>query len=183
MQRYKIVFSGPMGAGKTQAIRSLSEVTVVSTEAANTDIERHSKELTTVGMDYGEINIGNDLKIGLYGTPGQDRFDFIWPILVKGALGVVLIIDHSSPKAVAELEHYLSTFKKMYSGNMVIGISHVDENPDVSLSIYDHLLSQHQPLIPVFPVDLRVKQDVLLLVEVIIARLEADQSLPQQETM
>ena len=57
MQRLKIVFSGPMGAGKTQAISSLSDIPVVSTEVKNTDLQTNAKALTTVGMDYGELTI------------------------------------------------------------------------------------------------------------------------------
>ena len=55
LQQYKIVFAGSMGAGKTEAIRSLSDIPVLSTEALNTDQERHSKLETTVGIDYGEV--------------------------------------------------------------------------------------------------------------------------------
>ncbi len=57
MQRLKIVFSGPMGAGKTQAISSLSDIPVVSTEVKNTDLGTNAKLLTTVGMDYGELTL------------------------------------------------------------------------------------------------------------------------------
>ena len=57
MQRLKIVFSGPMGAGKTQAISSLSDIPVVSTEVMNTDLDTNAKLLTTVGMDYGELTV------------------------------------------------------------------------------------------------------------------------------
>ena len=77
LQKYKIVFGGKMGAGKTEAIQSLSETTVFSTEALNTDQDAHSKALTTVGIDYGEIKIEDDVVVGLYGTPGQERFDFL----------------------------------------------------------------------------------------------------------
>ena len=103
MQRLKIVFSGPMGAGKTQAISSLSDIPVVSTEVMNTDLDTNAKLLTTVGMDYGELTVDGGASIGLYGTPGQERFKFIWPILSQGALGVVILIDHSAADPVADL--------------------------------------------------------------------------------
>lgn len=81
LQQYKIVFGGTMGAGKSAAIKTLSDVAVISTEAVNTDTQAHSKLLTTVGIDYGEIKLDDDTKIGLYGTPGQDRFDFMWILI------------------------------------------------------------------------------------------------------
>ena len=55
LQQYKIVFAGTMGAGKTAAIQTISQIQVLSTEALNTDTAAHQKALTTVGIDYGEI--------------------------------------------------------------------------------------------------------------------------------
>lgn len=79
LQQHKIVFAGTMGAGKTEAIRSLSDVPILQTEAFNTDQNTHQKLQTTVGIDYGEIVLENGTTVGLYGTPGQSRFDFLWP--------------------------------------------------------------------------------------------------------
>ncbi len=174
MQRLKIVFSGPMGAGKTQAIASLSDTPVVSTEVQNTDLDSHSKVLTTVGMDYGELTLEGGAGIGLYGTPGQERFSFIWPILSQGALGVVILIDHSATDPLADLAKYLDTFSKMYNGRIVIGVSQVDKMPERDTSIYRDWLDKNQLNLPVYPVDMRKKDDVLLLVETIIASLEQD---------
>ena len=96
IQQYKIVFGGTMGAGKSRAIKALSEIDVLSTEALNTDLESHEKMLTTVGIDYGEITLDDGVKVGLYGTPGQDRFDFIWAVICKGAIGTIVMIDHAT---------------------------------------------------------------------------------------
>lgn len=172
MQRLKIVFSGPMGAGKTQAISSLSDIDVVSTEAKNTDLDQHTKALTTVGMDYGELTLEGGTSIGLYGTPGQERFNFIWPILSQGALGVVILIDHSADNPIDDLDNYVNTFQKMYDGRIVVGVSQIDKKPEVAFDIYHKWLDEHNINIPVFPVDMRVKDDVLLLVESIISSLE-----------
>ncbi|WP_227429948.1 GTP-binding protein [Psychrobacter sp. I-STPA6b] len=174
MQRLKIVFSGPMGAGKTQAIASLSDIPVVSTEAINTDLDAHTKALTTVGMDYGELTLEDGTGIGLYGTPGQERFNFIWPILVQGALGVVVLIDHSAKDPVADLGHYLDTFSGMYNGRIVIGVSQIDKSPERDVAIYRDFLTERKLNLPLFPVDMREKDDVLLLVESIIASLEQE---------
>ncbi len=99
LQRFKIVFAGGMGA----AIRSLSEIPVLQTEAFNTDAQRHTKLKTTVGIDYGEITLDENLTIGLYGTLGQRRFDFIWSAITKGAIGAVILIDHHSDNPIQEL--------------------------------------------------------------------------------
>ncbi len=174
MQRLKIVFSGPMGAGKTQAIASLSDIPVVSTEVQNTDLEAHDKVLTTVGMDYGELILEGRTSIGLYGTPGQQRFSFIWPILVQGALGVIILIDHSAIDPVKDLAHYLQTFDKIYKGRIIIGVTQMDKKPEREFDIYRHWLRDNQRNLPIFAVDMRQKEDVLLLVETIITALEQD---------
>lgn len=172
LQRLKIVFSGPMGAGKTQAIASLSDIPVVSTEVQNTDLGTNAKALTTVGMDYGELKVDSGATIGLYGTPGQERFSFIWPILSQGALGVIILIDHSAKDPIADLSNYLDTFAKIYDGRIVVGVSQVDKMPERDFAMYRDWLDKSGKNLPVFPVDMRKKEDVLLLVDTIIASLE-----------
>lgn len=175
MQRYKIVFGGAMGAGKSQAIASLSDIQVLATEALNTDEHAHSKLLTTVGIDYGEISLDADTCIGLYGTPGQDRFSFIWPIIGEGALGIIILLDHSVADPLTDLEMYIKDFSKT-SNNLIIGITHVDLKPERPISIYRDWLAAQKLLYPLFSIDARVRDDVLLLVETMIAKLEAEDS-------
>ena len=69
---YKIVFAGPVGSGKTRAVKTLSDIEVVSTEADATDDVKNLKHQTTVAMDYGVMNLANGDKVRLYGTPGQE---------------------------------------------------------------------------------------------------------------
>lgn len=173
LQQYKIVFGGTIGAGKTQAIQSLSEISVLSTEAINTDGQAHTKALTTVGIDYGEIKLEDNVVIGLYGTPGQDRFDFIWPVICKGALGAVILIDHSRKTALEDLKFYHATFKK-YVNNIIVGITHVDVEPQQLLKKYRDWMAMNNYVMPVFAVDARKKDDVLLMVEALIARAEIE---------
>ena len=172
LQQYKIVFDGTMGAGKSAAIKTLSDVAVISTEAVNTDTQAHSKLLTTVGIDYGEIKLDDDTKIGLYGTPGQDRFDFMWSIVCKGAIGIVLLIDHSSSERLLDLEFYLNAFEN-YGSNIVVGITHIDVEHELKLKTYRDWMRIHQKNYPIFAVDAREKDDVLLLIETLIAMLES----------
>ena len=73
----KIVVTGPFSAGKTTLIRTISEITVLSTEKDITDHTKSRKAETTVAMDFGRITIDRDLVLYLFGTPGQDRFDFM----------------------------------------------------------------------------------------------------------
>src|SRR5438034_368141 len=92
----KVVVTGPFAAGKTTFIQQLSEIPVVSTEKPVTDETRATKEMTTVAMDFGKITFKepeNAVALYLFGTPGQDRFDFMWEVLSRGMLGFVVLVD------------------------------------------------------------------------------------------
>ena len=96
MQTVKMVITGAFSAGKTEFIRTISEIDVVSTERRiSSDAEKSQKEQTTVAMDFGRISLGDDLILYLFGTPGQDRFRFMWDDLVRGAIGAVVLVDTS----------------------------------------------------------------------------------------
>jgi small GTP-binding protein len=111
MQTVKIVVTGPFSAGKTEFIRSVSEIDVVSTERKITsDVER-IKERTTVAMDFGRITVDDDLVLYLFGTPGQKRFDFMWEILSEGMLGFVVMVDSTRPETFREARSILETFR------------------------------------------------------------------------
>ncbi len=173
IQKYKIVFAGSMGSGKTEAIKSLSEIPVLATEALNTDDASHKKMSTTVGIDYGEITLEDGSKIGLYGTPGQERFNFIWGVISQGAIGTIILIDHSIDAPVEELQYYLNFFKN-YAENIVIGVTHIDENLAQSTHQYREWLIANHLNYPLFFIDARKKQDVLMLIETLITKLEIE---------
>ncbi|MCF6525379.1 ATP/GTP-binding protein [Streptomyces sp. JJ36] len=97
----KIVIVGGFGVGKTTLVRSVSEIRPLTTEETmtqagatvddNTGVER--KTATTVAMDFGRISLNEELVLYLFGTPGQQRFWFLWNGLFDGALGAVVLVD------------------------------------------------------------------------------------------
>ncbi len=96
----KILIAGGFGAGKTTMVGSVSEIRPLQTEEVLTGVEGgddisgvQGKTTTTVTMDFGRITITEDLQLYLFGTPGQDRFWFLWDELAQGALGAVVLAD------------------------------------------------------------------------------------------
>jgi small GTP-binding protein len=111
MQTVKMVITGPFNSGKTEFIRSVSEIDVVSTERRITSEVERIKDSTTVAMDFGRITVDEELVLYLFGTPGQKRFDFMWEILSEGMLGFVVMVDSTRPETFREARSILETFK------------------------------------------------------------------------
>ena len=174
IQEDKIIFTGPMGAGKTTAISAISDRPPVSTDVQCSGEERAIKKSTTVAMDYSYIQLDDGKRVHLYGTPGQERFDFMWEILAKGGLGLVLLVNNDHPDPIEMMEYYLDRFSDFINETgVVIGITRVGMEDRATIEQYQTRLFERGQVFPVFEVDGRSSVDVKILVQALLAILDS----------
>jgi len=171
--QHKIIFAGPVGAGKTTAIRSLSDIPIVATDEDASDMTANRKPQTTVAMDYGLMKLDGNERIHLYGTPGQERFDFMWDILTEGGIGLVLLLDNSRPNPMQDMSFYVNAFGEFIDrSNLAIGVTRMDEHPRPGLERYNEHLTSLGRKAPIFEVDARRKRDVAMLVQALLYSID-----------
>lgn len=167
----KIIFTGPVGAGKTTAIGAVSDEPPVSTDVnCSSEQENVIKDTTTVAMDYSYIQLDGETKVHLFGTPGQKRFDFMWKILTEGGLGLVLLINNDNPEPLEQLTFYLDAFKEFIAKTgVVIGVTRTGVSDRACLFDYQNCLMERGQIYPVFEIDARSTDDVKVLLNALLA--------------
>ena len=172
MQSVKVVVTGPFNAGKTTFIKAVSEITVLSTERQVSDVSGEGGGETTVAMDFGRIALPGSLWLYLFGTPGQDRFLFMWDDLVRGAIGAVVLVDTDRlDQCFPAVDYFESRGIPFVVGvNCFDGVAkHALEDVREALAIPPH--------VPVLYTDARsraaTKQALIALVQLAMARLRA----------
>src|SRR5512137_1225966 len=134
MQSVKIVVTGPFNAGKTTFIKSVSEITVLSTERQISDTSGEGEGETTVAMDFGRITVSDDVVLYLFGTPGQARFSFMWETLSEGMLGFVLLVDGRDPATFDDAKGMIEFFTKMSDVPFVVAANKVEATDESLLA-------------------------------------------------
>lgn len=169
----KIIFTGPVGVGKTTAIAALSDDPPIQTDANASDMTAVRKGHTTVAMDYGVIRLDAHTKVHLYGTPGQERFDFMWGILSKGSMGLILLLDNTRANPLKDLKFFLDSFSDLLQdAPVVVGVTKMDLRNQPGVEVYQQYLAQHGLNVPVFEVDARNQDDVKQLVTAMLYSID-----------
>lgn len=186
---WNIAVLGSVGSGKTTAIRAISDIEVVDTDVKPTDEDTLAlKDTTTVAMDMGVMELGSGDRLRLYGAPGQDRFDFMWEILLEQAKGAVLFVDHTRAERFDDLTTYLDAIRAQKphgDAPLIVAVTHAEADERRNLDEYRRFFSQRssctcsicQP--PVMWCDAREQRDVALLMVVMAALLESFHAYPE----
>jgi len=159
MQSVKVVITGPFNSGKTTFIKAVSEITVLSTERQISDASGEGSGETTVAMDFGRITISDDVVLYLFGTPGQERFSFMWETLSEGMLGFVLLVDADDKASYEDAKSMIAFFRNMSDVPFVVAANKVSATDMKTLRAVRTAIALDDE-IPLLPVDARDKESV-----------------------
>ena len=159
MQSVKVVITGPFNAGKTTLIKTVSEITVLSTERQVSETASEGRGETTVAMDFGRITISDDVVLYLFGTPGQERFSFMWDTLSEGMLGFVVLVDGTDGASLSDARSMVEYFRRLSDVSFVVAVNRLDAADGAGLARARSELGLDDN-VPVLAVDARDKESV-----------------------
>ena len=177
MQNYKILFTGSVCSGKSTAIRSLSDIETLDTDARASDVTVRRKKNTTIAMDYGVLDLHDQARVHLYGTPGQERFRFMWEMLAcefaHDAIGMVLLVDNTRKDPFRDIRFYAKEFREyIQKRRLIIAVTHSDVEPNPPIQDYQACVREMGLMATVMFLDARDPRAVLGVVEELISAVE-----------
>lgn len=162
---------GPMGIGKTTALRSLCASLLAGTDVPNLDRAAHPKEFTTVGAEFGEIHLGGGECLQLLGSPGQDRFSFVRQWVLSVSVGVLLMVDVSDGAALDCAAQWLREMATLDSEPVVIVLSCRAASERQREAFSEALAGRGHGVVPVIQADPRDRQGLLDALGVLVSLL------------
>jgi len=176
----KVVLLGSPGSGKTTAIQSASNGKALNSDVSATDSVASNKVKTTVGIDYAEIMIPDDLqvlnkKITLIGTPGQIKFNFIWDVVGKSANAFIILLDMSRPEPLSYLKFYQKFLHNELgkTSQIYCALTHADKYQGDINTFMDCVESEFVRIKGVYCIDARNNEDMTILLTDIYPQIVA----------
>lgn len=164
----KLAVVGEVGAGKTQFVHTISEISPFETEEkSSVDI---GKKYTTVGIDYGRLTLAPDAALGIYGLPGQERYSFLWDMVNKSLWGLLMLVRLESDMNFNSFIKILQHFEPAKSGvPVVVGITHSEcatvVEQDNAQDLIAEVLQVHGVHAPIIMVDPRDAGSIFMLLQ------------------
>lgn len=166
----KIVLAGPVGAGKTSAIRAISDGEALSTEMPWSDPAQPGKSTTTVALDFAHIVLDDGTPVLVYGLPGQDHFAFMRPIVLEGAIGAIILLDGRDAELATHCESWLRSVADIApAAAIAIGVTHTDLVPGFSIAPVRAAARCLGRPVPVFTLDARDRSQARQLARAMVA--------------
>jgi signal recognition particle receptor subunit beta len=160
-----------MGIGKTTAIHALCGSDMVSTDVPNLDRVAHAKAYTTVGAEFGEIDLGDGERVQLCGCPGQDRFDFMRQWVISVSVGIFVMADLHAPDALESTSALLHEAAAATLPPVALVLSARAASQEQIEAFAAGLMAAGHGVVPVLPVDVRVRDQMLQALGVLVTML------------
>lgn len=172
-ETYKLAFIGEPGAGKTTCVAALSDIAPVATEVPATGELALLKDTTTVAFDYGEMNLDDGDRLLLYGLPGQARFSFMFDVVRRGLLGVIVLVDASSPRPMEGFRETIETYAKDLQGlPWLVAVNKARDGADALRRECQEQLVRARLIAPIVTVDARKRESIVRMFEILFTMLE-----------
>ncbi|WP_291490288.1 ATP/GTP-binding protein, partial [Desulfurella sp.] len=163
MAIYKIIVTGSFNSGKTEFIKCISEIDPITTDKPVTEEGlKDIKNFTTVAIDFGVITIDKEIIIHIYATPGQERFKFIYDILEKNALALIVLGDITNKESISNMYKYYREFMKIKRLPAVFALTKKDLPNRIEDRTIEQLLSNKPKEIPLIKISNKEVIDFLI---------------------
>lgn len=169
MKNYHYIIAGSHGSGKTTALNSLKEYSFHPIQNLAAEHQALSISLNIAESEHAVIKLNASQTAFVYSYANPTKIAEILPVLGHEADGGIILLDHRQNTALDELDIYLNLLNDQVD-NLIVAISHVDQDPVQLLKKYKNWLSMKNLNIPVFTVDPREKEAIKQLIEILVAR-------------
>lgn len=177
----RIVLFGPMGIGKSTAIRTLCGELAVDCDVPNLDLATSAKETTTVGADYGVIHLAEGQELHIYGSPGQERFAFMREWLMSLAIGAVILVDLADHGA---LDSALTLIREAEASatSPVVAVVVARPASEEQIQAFAQTLSTHADApVPVLSADVRDREQMLDVLSLLFSMISVELEEPSED--